>query len=116
MRARRCGTASAERRTCTRPTATCSAPSTRWRTFDPDAVGGTIQRGDRNRAEGMESLAERLAEQDELRPGVTAEAAADLLWVLTSFDAYDLLVTGRGLSAEAAGDLLVETAERALFV
>jgi len=84
--------------------------------LDPDAVGGTIQRNDRNRAAGMASLAERLAEQGQLRPGVSVEAAADLLWILTSFDAYDLLATGRGLSADEAADLLIETAERTLCV
>jgi len=80
--------------------------------LDPDAVGGTIQRNDRNRAAGMASL----AEQGQLRPGVSVEAAADLLWILTSFDAYDLLATGRGLSADEAADLLIETAERTLCV
>ena len=50
-----------------------------------------------------------------LRDGVTAEAAADLLWVLTSFESFDLLLTGRGLSADEAADVLVETAERALI-
>ena len=84
--------------------------------LDPDAVGGTIQRADRNRAAGMASLAGRLEEQHELQPGVSAEAAANLLWILTSFDAYDLLATGRGLSADAAADLLIETAERTLCV
>jgi AcrR family transcriptional regulator len=84
--------------------------------LDPEAVGGTIQRNDRNRAAGMASLAERLAEQGQLRPGVSVEAAADLLWILTSFDAYDLLATGRGLSADEAADLLIETAERTLCV
>ena len=82
--------------------------------LDPDAVGGAIQRSEQNRARGMADLARRLAEQDALRPGVTAEAAADLLWVLTSFDSFDLLLTGRGLSADAAADVLIETAERAL--
>jgi AcrR family transcriptional regulator len=84
--------------------------------LDPDAVGGTMQRADRNRAAGMASLAQRLAEQHELKPGVSVEAAANLLWILTSFDAYDLLATGRGLSADAAADLLIETAERTLCV
>jgi AcrR family transcriptional regulator len=83
--------------------------------LDPDAVGGTMQRSEQNRARGMADLARRLAEQGALRPGVTAEAAADLLFVLTSFDSFDLLFTGRGLSADAAGDVLVETAERALL-
>jgi hypothetical protein len=64
----------------------------------------------------MAALAQRLADQDELRGGVTVDAAANLLWILTSFDAYDLLATGRGLSADEAADLLIETAERTLCV
>jgi len=82
--------------------------------LDPDAVGGAMQRGEQNRAGGMADLAQRLADQNALRDGVTAEAAADLLWVLTSFDSFDLLSTGRGLSADDAADLLIETAERTL--
>ena len=46
----------------------------------------------------MASLAQRLADRGELRRGVSVETAANLLWILTSFDAYDLLATGRGLS------------------
>jgi AcrR family transcriptional regulator len=84
--------------------------------LDPQAVGGTVDRADRNRAAGMAALAQRLADQDELRGGVTVDAAANLLWILTSFDAYDLLATGRGLSADEAADLLIETAERTLCV
>jgi len=83
--------------------------------LDPEAVGGAVQRAERNRTAGMLSLAERLAEQGELRPGVSVEAAANLLWILTSFDAYDLLAA-RGLSADEAADLMIETAERTLCV
>ena len=82
--------------------------------LDPEAVGGTIQRAERDRAAGMASLAQRLGEQGELRPGITVEAAAHLLWVLTSVESFDLLYTGRGLSADEAADLLIETAERTL--
>jgi AcrR family transcriptional regulator len=84
--------------------------------LDPEAVGGTMQRADRNRAAGMASLAQRLADRNELKPGVSVETAANLLWILTSFDAYDLLATGRGLSADEAADLMIETAERTLLV
>jgi hypothetical protein len=66
------------------------------------------------RATGARFRAERLAGQDALRPGVTVEQAADLLWVLTSFDAFDLLYTGRGMSADQAAELLAEAAERSL--
>jgi AcrR family transcriptional regulator len=83
--------------------------------LDPDAVGGAVHRAERNRTAGMASLAQRLAEQGELRPGVSPETAAHLLWVATSFVTFDLLHTGRGLSADEAADLLIETAERTLF-
>ena len=39
----------------------------------------------------MASRARRLAEQGALRPDVTQSQAADLLWLLTSFDAFDTL-------------------------
>ena len=35
----------------------------------------------------------RLAEQEVLRPGITVEDAAHVLWVITSFDSFDLLYT-----------------------
>ena len=83
--------------------------------LDPDAVGGAIQREDENRAGGMTYLAKRLAEQNVLRADVTAEQAADLLWILTSFDTFDLLYTGRGMSADEVADVLITTAERTLW-
>ena len=64
----------------------------------------------------MARLAGRLREQDVLRPDVTAEEAAHVLWVLTSFDAFDLLYTGRGLPEEEVARLLGETAERSVCV
>jgi hypothetical protein len=39
----------------------------------------------------MARLAQRLADEEALRAGVTADQAADLLWLLTSFDSFDLL-------------------------
>ena len=49
------------------------------------------------------------------RAGVSVADAEHILWVLTSFDSFDLLYTGRGLSTEAVADLLFATAERALL-
>jgi AcrR family transcriptional regulator len=40
--------------------------------------------------------------------------AADLLWLLTSFDSFDLLYTGRDLSSEETATTLITTAERSL--
>ena len=63
----------------------------------------------------MAGIARRLAARGHLRKGVGATRAAQLLWVLTSFDAFDLLWSGRGLDADAVSELLFETAERTLL-
>ena len=83
--------------------------------LDPDAVAGAMQREEQKRSRGMDELAGRLAEAGALRDGVSQRQAAGLLFVLTSFESFDLLFTGRGLSARATADVLVETAERTLF-
>jgi AcrR family transcriptional regulator len=83
--------------------------------LDPDAVGGAMQRSEERRAKGMLRLARRLARNGLLREGLTAKQAADRLWVLTSFDAFDLLYSGRGLSADEVARVLVDTAERTLL-
>jgi hypothetical protein len=83
--------------------------------LDPDAVGGAMQRSEERRARGMLWLGRRLARHGHLREGLGAKRAADRLWVLTSFDAFDLLYSGRGLSANEVARILVETAERTLL-
>ena len=83
--------------------------------LDPDAMAGMPRRIEEDRAGGMEHLARRLADQNLLRPEVGVAEAADLLWILTSFDAFDLLYTGRGLPWPAVAERLTGTAERALL-
>jgi AcrR family transcriptional regulator len=83
--------------------------------LDPDGAGQALARSEERRAAGMTWLAGRLARQGLLRPGVSRSHAANLIWLLASFDAYDLLATGRGLSEQATADILVATAERALL-
>jgi hypothetical protein len=83
--------------------------------LDPDAVGGAMARSEERRAQGMRRLARRLSRHGALRDGLTAQQAADRLWVLTSFDAFDLLYTGRGLSANEVARILVEMAERSVL-
>ena len=63
---------------------------------------------------GLERLAARLAEQGVLAPGISAGEAAHVLWLMTSFDAFDLLYTDRGLPADEVASLLASAAERAL--
>jgi tRNA(His) 5'-end guanylyltransferase len=60
-------------------------------------------------------LGRRLARHGHLREGLGAKRAADRLWVLTSFDAFDLLYSGRGLSANEVARVLVEAAERTVL-
>jgi AcrR family transcriptional regulator len=83
--------------------------------LDPDGVGAAVRRREEQRARGMRRLARRLHEQDLLAPGVSPAHAEHILWVLTSFEAFDLLHTGRGLSPSTAARQLTETAERALL-
>jgi len=83
--------------------------------LDPDGVGAAVRRREEKRALGMRRVARRLREQDLLAPGVSAADAEHILWVLTSFEAFDLLHTGRGLSPPAAARRLTEAAERALL-
>jgi AcrR family transcriptional regulator len=83
--------------------------------LDANAVGGAVQRLEAGRAEGMTRLARRLAAQDLLRPDVTPEDAAHVLWLLTSFDAFDVLSTGRGLSLDEVAGILTAMAERSLY-
>ena len=83
--------------------------------LDQDAIGGAIERWEQERAAGMARIARELEEQGALRPGVSVEEATNILWVLSSFESFDLLYTGRGLAVDAVVDVLMSTAERALF-
>lgn len=82
--------------------------------LDADGVGGAVRRMEESWAQGMVHLARRLADQEVLRPGVTVDEAADLLWVLTSFEGFDLLYSGRSRGEEQVAATLVATAERSL--
>lgn len=83
--------------------------------LEPESVRGAFEVVERGRAEGQRRLAGRLAEQGHLHPEVTVDDAADILWVITSFETFDQLYTGRGLSEEETAARLVTMAERALW-
>ena len=83
--------------------------------LDQEAVGGSVQRWEDERAAAMARIARQLHEQGHLRPGVTTEEANDLLWVITSFESFDLLYTGRGLPLDVVIERLTGAAERALM-
>lgn len=82
--------------------------------LDQEAAGGAVRVFEEQRARGMARLARRLADQGALCPDVSAAAAEDLLWVLTSFESFDLL-HARGLSTEAIAEALTGAAERSLL-
>jgi AcrR family transcriptional regulator len=83
--------------------------------LDEQAVGGVVRRMDEERAGGMTRLVSRLAEQRVLRDDLSVQDAEHMLWMLTSFESFDLLYTGRGLSVDRTVELLIDTAERALY-
>ena len=66
------------------------------------------------RREGMRRLAERMSAQRVLRDDVTVDEAADVLWVITSFETFDQLYSGRNLPAETVGKRLIAMAKRTL--
>jgi AcrR family transcriptional regulator len=82
--------------------------------LDPESVGGAVEKIRRERAGGMIHLARRLAEDGVLRDDVTVDSAADMLWLLCSFESFDLLYTDRDLSVDDASALITSIAERAL--
>jgi AcrR family transcriptional regulator len=84
--------------------------------LDPDGAGRAIARSERRRFDSMGWLANRFHERKQLRPDVTLDYAAHVIWLLASFDAYDLLASGRGLDPEDVIHILTHTAERALLV
>jgi AcrR family transcriptional regulator len=82
--------------------------------LDPEATAGAMRRADEGRAGGMAYLAQRLAEQGLLRPDMTVDDAVHVLYLMTGFDAFDALYTGRGLPVDEVARLMVTTAERAV--
>ena len=79
-----------------------------------DPGSGAVAKQEKERRGGMRYLAKKLKEDGALRDDVTEAQAADLLWMLTSFEAFDRLHTDRGMSVDRAADVIATTAERAL--
>jgi AcrR family transcriptional regulator len=77
------------------------------------SLDGAVARLDRNRLGGVEHLAARLNDHGLLR--VPVPVAVDLLWLLTGFEAFDTLYTGRDLSADEVAARLTAAAESALL-
>ena len=82
--------------------------------LDPD-VARDYQLRQQRRETAMRDLAQRLRSQRSLRANVSVEAAAAVLWVLTSFDTFDQLFSGWGLDATSCGVRLVMIARSSLL-
>jgi AcrR family transcriptional regulator len=69
---------------------------------DPE-VAATLEEISAARLERMTVNAHGLAKAGHLRPGITVEQAADIMWALTSAELYELLVLRRGWTPERYG-------------
>jgi len=82
--------------------------------LDPD-VAGDYQSRQQRRGAAMRDLAQRLGSQRRLRAKVSVEAAAEVLWVLTSFETFDQLFSGWGLDVTTCGVRMVMIARSSLL-
>src|SRR5215208_1524405 len=83
--------------------------------LDEVAVGDLVKRMDDERAAAMKRLIGRLDKQGLLREDLSAKDAEHILFMLTGFESFDALLTGRGLSRKHVVDNHTETTERALY-
>jgi len=67
------------------------------------------------RTTGVRGLVHHLADRFGLRPGLTEDRAADIVWVLAAPDMIDRLVVERGWTWDDYRDWVAETATHALF-
>lgn len=67
------------------------------------------------RLAGMKRMAERLKSLGGIRPELSLEEAADILWTVNSVAVYNLLVVQRGWSPERYREWIASTNTRALL-
>ena len=67
------------------------------------------------RREGMRKIAERMQSQGVLHPDTTVEEAADVLWLITSFETFYQLYRDRNLTPKQVGERLMTITRRTLY-
>ena len=67
------------------------------------------------RRDGMRKLAQRMHDQGVLRDDVTVDEAADVLWLITSFETFEQLYRGRSLTPQQVGERLMAITRRTLY-
>jgi AcrR family transcriptional regulator len=68
-----------------------------------------------HRYDAQQSLIDFLSHSGQLRPGVTKQAARDILWALTGRELYRMLVRERGWTSQKYEDWLGETLATSLL-
>lgn len=81
---------------------------------DPE-VAAVLRDVNRQRLERMTVNAQGLQEAGHLRPNMSAEQAADIMWTYSSPEVYDLLVIQRGWSPQRFGSFVAEALIAALL-
>jgi hypothetical protein len=71
-------------------------------------VAAVLEQISAARLERMTANARGLLQGGHLRPGITLEQAADILWACSSPELYELLVTRRGWPAERYGQFIAQ--------
>jgi len=79
---------------------------------DASSAAARLNRG---RREGMRKIAQRMHDQGALRDDVTVEEAADVLWLITSFETFGQLYRDRSLTPRQVGDRLMAMTRRTLY-
>jgi hypothetical protein len=78
--------------------------------LQPD-LGQVLTPHDAGRLRLLRRMVDRLSEERALDRDCSPEEALDILWLLTSFDAYDILARGRDLTQDAVADHLTMLAK-----
>lgn len=73
-------------------------------------IGEVVRRHDRGRRESIRQVVERLRGEGQLGRGWSVTLATEVLWLVTSFDAFDHLHGRSGLSVEKTGGALTRLA------
>ena len=67
------------------------------------------------RRDGMRKIAQRMHDQGVLRDDVTVDEAADVLWLITSFETFGQLYRDRSLTPQQVGERLMAVTRRTLY-
>ncbi|MFB8282200.1 TetR/AcrR family transcriptional regulator [Nocardia colli] len=81
---------------------------------DPD-VGNFLAEAERGRYDGPRHITPELAAKGALRPGLSAERAADIMYAVTTYDVYRSLIEDRGWSGADAENWVADSLAQLLL-